>query len=245
MIGTNSFSGSYSEFRGRALADQGRVPSPYEIISGKAYFPPDMRQSSPNDPQKPTGFKLKAALVAIGIAIGTGFAGGVYTADGLAKLEKAWTIVVDRWTDRIGVEKANAVSEAFNEHAKPLYVVLSPALKNVKPTIDMVVGLKDQPAKRDKLVQDRQTKAKVTVLANSQSKESASILINEFDTAAACLNSKECNAAVWHENFDGAICGAQRTYGQFIDLQRQRLPTFANDYSQALKSIDCDAVLYR
>lgn len=245
MIVTNSYAGSYSEFRGRAAVDGGRVPSPYDIISGKAYFPPDMRQRDLHDPGKPSGFRMKAALLAAGIAIGTIFGAMVYTADGLTKIEKIWTIIVDRWTDKIGVDKANAASDAFNEHAKPLYAVLSPALKNVKPTIDTIVAAKSEPAKRDDLVHDRQTKAKTTILSNSQSKESASILINELDTAAACLNSSGCSAVIWHENFDGAMCGAQRTYGKFIDLQRQRLPTFGTDYSHALKSIDCVEVLYR
>ncbi|MBY5667398.1 hypothetical protein [Rhizobium leguminosarum] len=245
MIEMNASAGSYSEFRGRPCVDQDRFPSAYDIISGKAYFPPDMRQTSAADAKNPSGMKLKAALLAAGIAIGSMFTGVVFAADGLAKLEKAWTIVVDRWTDKIGVEKVNAVDSAFNEHTKPLYAVLSPALKSVKPTIDMIVGVKYQAIKRDQFVEDRQEKAKATVLSNSQFKESASMLINEFDTAAACLNSKACNAAVWHENFDGAICGAQRTYGHFIDLQRQRLPTFASEYSEALKSIDCVAVLYK
>ncbi|TBE02299.1 hypothetical protein [Rhizobium ruizarguesonis] len=225
-------------------SEAGNAASAQQIASAKANFPPDMRTGEPKGKANPTTFRMKATLVTVGIAIGSAFGGIVYAADGLVKIEKAWTIVVDKWNDKQGVDKVQAVTDTYNKNTQPLFDVLSPALKQVKPTIDTIVAVKNEPIKRDLFIQSRQMNARVALLSKSQFKDSATSLLSEFDTAASCLNGGQCNAAAWHESFDGAFCGAQRTYSDFVDLQRQRLPTFASDFAKVVESIDCAKILY-
>ncbi|MBB3411922.1 hypothetical protein FHT87_005889 [Rhizobium sp. BK316] len=229
---------------GRKADEAGNIAGGPQVVSAKANFPPDMRSAEPAGKVNSTTFQMKATLVAIGIAIGSAFGGVVYAADGLVKVENAWTMIIDKWNDKEGVDKVQAVTDAYNKNTKPLFDVLSPALKQVKPSIDNIVAVKDDPIKRERFIQSRQTNVRVALLSKSQFKDSATLLLSEFDTAASCLNDGQCNAAAWHDSFDGAFCGAQRTYSDFAALQRQRLPTFASDFAKALESINCAKILY-
>ncbi|MBZ9772347.1 hypothetical protein [Mesorhizobium sp. CO1-1-8] len=208
--------------------------------SAKAHFPPDM--SVAPTPAKAAPHKTRGRLVAAGLT--TLLATAAWYGKNLDDASKGVGLVSKAVDFVKGQDQTASAESAFNAKVDALYAnTLNSAVAGVAPSIRTIVAAASDPTRQSELIDLRQAHVNTKLMSNIDYKTAAFELVNEFDAAGSCLNTGSCKPATWHAEFDGAFCQFQRSYGLFVAKQRQLVWSYAQDFEQALATIDCKKAL--